>query len=312
VIKAAEIATDGHKELVHKAISEMFGQLDERRVLSFTENAIPEWALLPMRDVIAYRIASALAIDPQRMPQLRLDHDAGLADIYKHLGANTYASTDEELEARVLARLGAIGQGEVTPSAYSARVSDAIAEVFAWYAVKGELGFDSATIPDRAMIPLRDVVSYRIAREFAVLDPSTLAILKLEHDAAIAELDSRMDALDVPDTKDRLRNRVLQHLGVLGLAEIATPAQKEAIGDIVEATIEQLRAHRVISFDSHGIPDWAMLPLRDYVAYRAASSLRIDLNRIPQLKMDHDMAWAELKKQAATSAPPPAVEATYY
>lgn len=313
VLAAGETANAEDAAVTDAAIDSLYGELGKYGGVSFALTAIDDWAQDAMRDAVAFRVAPSFGIPADRIAQLAAMFGAAWQLLTRQASALAAPSdTKADLIVKVLQRLNVLKPGEVTPAAHSQLVSDAITHVFAWYTQRGTLGFTATTIPDWAMRYLRDAVAHRCARECGISDVQQIAVLSQAHDLGIAELDKRMSALAESNTKYQLRNAILQHLGVIGLAEVATAAQKEMAESIIDRTFEQLKAHNVITFATTAIPTWAMMPLRNYIAYDAAPSFGAPPAMMPQLMADQRAAFSEMKAQQQTSNHNAVVKAVYY
>jgi hypothetical protein len=69
--------------------------------------------------------------------------------------------------------------------------------------------------------------------------------------------------------KAALRNRVLEHLGVLGAGDTAATADATLVDELVDAAHEELRRFGVVPFATSAIPSWAQDQLKVYVAAMA-------------------------------------------
>jgi hypothetical protein len=315
VLAAGETASAEDAALVDGAIDGLFGELTRYGGADFALSSIPDWAQESLRDCVAFRVAPSFGMPPQKLVDLAALFTAGWALLTRQATAAVLADTREKLREKVLQTLGHLRPGELSPAAFTALANDGIDQFFAWYSARGTLGFTATTIPDRAMPFLRDAVAYRTALMSGVRDPQALALLQLNHDRAIAELDGRLTALTFADTKERLRHKVLTHLGVLSAGELPTATQQQVVDDLIAHTLDQLRAHRSVSFTATTIPDWAMTPLRNVIAYEAAPALRVDPSRLALLRADHTEAMMELKRQHVTPTTPDnasPVMVTYY
>ena len=66
--------------------------------------------------------------------------------------------------------------------------------------------------------------------------------------------------------KVALRNRVLQHLGVIAAGETPASADVTLVEEAIDAAHDDLRAKRLVPFPTSAIPPYAQLPMRDWVA----------------------------------------------
>lgn len=69
--------------------------------------------------------------------------------------------------------------------------------------------------------------------------------------------------------KAALRNRVLEHLGVLAAGGTAATADATLVDELIDAAWEELRRFGCVPFATSAIPSWAQDPLKTYVAAMA-------------------------------------------
>jgi hypothetical protein len=65
--------------------------------------------------------------------------------------------------------------------------------------------------------------------------------------------------------KAALRNRVLEHLGVLAAGETAATADSTYVDEVVDAAHDELRKLGLVPFPTSAIPSWAQIGLRNWV-----------------------------------------------
>lgn len=217
-----------------------------------------------------------------------------------------------ELRVRILQQLGVLAAGE-TASAEDASVVDAAIEAFHEGELKkfGTPSFATSATPEWAQDAMRDCVALRLVQVFGT--PSQrIAELSQASAAGIALLVRHMLAVTPETTKEDLRNQVLQHLRVIRPGEVAPAALSKTVETAIDNTLSQLQAHDVVTFTATTIPAWAMLPLRNYIAYSVASACGADPGLGPQLLADQRMGFLELKKQHAGRKNAEPVKAVYY
>jgi hypothetical protein len=66
-------------------------------------------------------------------------------------------------------------------------------------------------------------------------------------------------------TKAALRNRVLEHLGVLAAGETPATVDQTYVEEIIDAAHEELRKVGTALFATGAIPSWAQIGLRNWV-----------------------------------------------
>lgn len=67
-------------------------------------------------------------------------------------------------------------------------------------------------------------------------------------------------------TKAQLRDLVLEHIGVKAAGQSASAEDAAAVETAIDAAHAQLRKFGLVPFATSAIPEWAQIPLRDYVA----------------------------------------------
>lgn len=67
-------------------------------------------------------------------------------------------------------------------------------------------------------------------------------------------------------TKAQLATLVLKHLNVLAAGESANAADAEDVATAIDAVHAELRKEGLVPFALTAVPEWAQLPLRDFVA----------------------------------------------
>lgn len=97
-------------------------------------------------------------------------------------------------------------------------------------------------------------------------------------------------------TKAELRNRVLQHIGVLAAGQSASGEDANMVDESIDAAHERLRKMGLVPFATSAIPPWAQAPLRDYVAGDVAATFGM---REPSWKEGQMMAERDLARQVA-------------
>ena len=105
-------------------------------------------------------------------------------------------------------------------------------------------------------------------------------------------------------TKAALRNRVLEHLGVLGAGETAAAADQTLVDEAVDAAHARLRKFGLVPFPTSAIPSWAQIHLRDAVAGDVAQSYGVSGQRLMEFKQFAKEAERELARQVSGPKPP--------
>jgi hypothetical protein len=112
--------------------------------------------------------------------------------------------------------------------------------------------------------------------------------------------------------KAALRNRVLEHLGVLAAGETAASADQTWVDEAIDAVHERLRKFGLAPFATSAIPSWAQIPLRDVVAGDVAQSYGMSGQRLLEFKQGAAAAERELARQVAGFKHAIRVKAEYF
>lgn len=67
-------------------------------------------------------------------------------------------------------------------------------------------------------------------------------------------------------TKSELRDRVMHHLGVLAVGQSASAEDAALVEEAIDAAHAMLRKFGLAPFATSAVPEWAQVPMRDYVA----------------------------------------------
>jgi hypothetical protein len=112
--------------------------------------------------------------------------------------------------------------------------------------------------------------------------------------------------------KAALRNRVLEHLGVLAAGETAATVDQAWVDEAIDAAHDRLRKFGLVPFATSAIPSWAQIPLRDIVAGDVASSYGMSGQRLMEFKQGAVVGERELARQVAGFKHPLRVAAEYF
>ncbi len=112
--------------------------------------------------------------------------------------------------------------------------------------------------------------------------------------------------------KAALRNRVLEHLGVLAAGETAASADQTWVDEAIDAAHERLRKFGLAPFATSAIPSWAQIPLRDVVAGDVAQSYGKSGQELLEFKQGAAMGERELARQVAGFKHSVPVRAAYF
>ena len=99
--------------------------------------------------------------------------------------------------------------------------------------------------------------------------------------------------------KAALRNRVLEHLGVLAAGATAATADQTLVDEEIDASHARLRKFGVVPFPTSAIPDWAQQQMCDYVAYKCAPKYGVSGQRLVELAMRAKEAEFDLARQVS-------------
>lgn len=112
--------------------------------------------------------------------------------------------------------------------------------------------------------------------------------------------------------KAALRNRVLEHLGVLAAGETPATVDQAWVDEAVDAAHERLRKFGLVPFETSAVPAWAQIHLRDVVAADVAQSYGISGQRLLEFKQGAIDAERELGRQVAGFRHPIPIELDYF
>lgn len=110
--------------------------------------------------------------------------------------------------------------------------------------------------------------------------------------------------------KAALRNRVLEHLGVLAAGETAATADATLVDELVDAAHEELRRFGLVPFATSAIPSWAQDPLKLYTAAMAGPAF--GKYSLPEIEAMKAAARRTLATQVAGYKHPIPVVAEYF
>jgi hypothetical protein len=109
-------------------------------------------------------------------------------------------------------------------------------------------------------------------------------------------------------TKAQLRNRVLQHLGVLAAGQDPSAEDADLVDEAIDAAHDRLNKYGLTPFATSAIPSWAQTPLRDYVAGDVARSFGLG----DSFKAQQPLAERELARQVSGYKHARRVRADYF
>ena len=94
-----------------------------------------------------------------------------------------------------------------------------------------------------------------------------------------------------------LRQKVLEHLGVVALGETLSADDAKIIDEAAYGVHAALQGRNIAPFALDDIPIWAQLPLRDAVAFEVAHTFGIEPERRAELGMLQQRAIHSLRAQ---------------
>jgi hypothetical protein len=112
--------------------------------------------------------------------------------------------------------------------------------------------------------------------------------------------------------KAALRNRVLEHLGVLAAGETAATADATLVDELIDAAHERLRKLGLVPFATSAVPSWAQSALKEVVARDAGPAFGMSGQRLLELEQGARMAERELARQVAGFKHPLPIVAEYF
>lgn len=99
--------------------------------------------------------------------------------------------------------------------------------------------------------------------------------------------------------KAALRNRVLEHLGVLAAGETAALSDQALVDEAIDAAHSRLRKFGLVPFATSAVPDWAQIQLRDVVAGDVAQAYGMSGQRLLEFKAGAERGERDLARQVA-------------
>lgn len=100
-------------------------------------------------------------------------------------------------------------------------------------------------------------------------------------------------------TKAQMATRVLESLGIIASGQTAATADSTLAEEVVDAAWNRLRKLGLAPYAIGTIPEWAQIPLRDYVAYDLAASFGVVGDRLMDLARRRADAERELNRQVS-------------
>lgn len=97
--------------------------------------------------------------------------------------------------------------------------------------------------------------------------------------------------------KEKLRTRVLQHLNVLGAGQDASADDAEVVDEAIDAAHSELRTLGIAPFKVDEIPEYAQMPLRNYVAAKVSASFALSPQRRLELEAGVQQAMNDIRDQ---------------
>lgn len=85
-------------------------------------------------------------------------------------------------------------------------------------------------------------------------------------------------------TKQNLRDRVLQNIGVLAAGSTSAVNDQTLVEEAIDAQYAQMRKFRLVPFPVTSIPDWAQQQIEDIVSFAVAPKYGITGGRLGELR----------------------------
>jgi hypothetical protein len=163
-------------------------------IAGFDSQVIPDYAQDALRDIVSFRLAPSFGL-VARMAELAQTAAAGEGMLRRHVVAKTsYIDTKEELAYLALQATGYIVIGETAPAAALQAAKDCVDYEFARLIKDNVINFTTTAIPDRAMGPLADILTYSLAPRLGRVDPGSAMLFKQRADIAFGDLKAQMAA----------------------------------------------------------------------------------------------------------------------
>lgn len=109
-----------------------------------------------------------------------------------------------------------------------------------------------------------------------------------------------------------LRERILQHLGVVGAGQVPSSEDAEIVDEAIDIAFAKLRKMNLAPFAVDAVPEWAQDSMRDYVSYMVAGTFGVGPQKTAQLYQEQQLALASLRLQVASSLSAEPVRTWYY
>jgi hypothetical protein len=111
--------------------------------------------------------------------------------------------------------------------------------------------------------------------------------------------------------KAALRNRVLEHLGVLAAGETPATADQTFVEEVIDAAHAELRRKGLVPFATSAVPEWAQLGMRSWVAAECGPAYGKPWGPGDVMGMKL-LAEQQLAKQVAGLKPNRRIRGTYF
>lgn len=113
-------------------------------------------------------------------------------------------------------------------------------------------------------------------------------------------------------TRAQMITRVLEATGIVAAGQTPQTADSTLVGELVDSCYDRLRKLELAPYAIATIPEWAQVPLRDYVAYDVAAAFGIVGPELESLMMRRQAAERTMYKQCAGYKHPLRVKADYF
>jgi hypothetical protein len=113
-------------------------------------------------------------------------------------------------------------------------------------------------------------------------------------------------------TKSEIADLVLESLGVKAFGQNATTEDSTLVQKAIDTAHDQLRKRRVAPYELSAVPEWAQIPLRDYVSADLVTVYGISGERMQLLLSSKLRALSEMAMQAAPKVMLPHARPDYF
>ncbi len=112
--------------------------------------------------------------------------------------------------------------------------------------------------------------------------------------------------------KAAMRNRVLEHLGVLAAGETAATVDQTWVDEAIDSVHDRMRKFGLAPYPTSAFPSWAQIPFRDVVSGDVAQSYGMSGQRLLDFKQGAKDGERELARQVAGMKPCLPIRGKYF